>query len=70
MRSAVSHEGAGSGRATCKNSKQPNQRASKGLQRQVCLIDTLKSRDVTNKETKELAEQVDALTQLVEQALA
>jgi cell division protein ZapA len=34
-----------------------------------CLIDTLKSRDVTNKETKELAEQVDALTQLVEQVL-
>lgn len=34
-----------------------------------CLIDALKSRDATNKETKELAAQVDALTQLVEQAL-
>jgi cell division protein ZapA len=32
-----------------------------------CLIDTLKSKDVT---TQELAEQVDALAQLVEQALA
>ena len=34
-----------------------------------CLIDTLKSRDAINKETIELAVQVDALTQLVEQAL-
>lgn len=34
-----------------------------------CLIDTLKSKDVTTKETQELSEQVDALAQLVEQAL-
>jgi cell division protein ZapA len=34
-----------------------------------CLIDTLKSRDVTTKETQELTEQVYSLTQLVEQAL-
>jgi cell division protein ZapA len=34
-----------------------------------CLIDTLKSKEVTTQETQELAEQVDALAQLVEQAL-
>jgi cell division protein ZapA len=34
-----------------------------------CLIDTLKSKDITTREKEELAEQVDALTQLVEQAL-
>jgi len=34
-----------------------------------CLIDMLKSKDVTTQETQELAERVDALAQLVKQAL-
>lgn len=34
-----------------------------------CLIDTLKSEEITTQKTQELGEQLDALTQLVEQAL-
>ena len=34
-----------------------------------CLIEALKSKDVITKETQELVEQIDTLTQLVDQAL-